>query len=113
MLTEIEGVLRDREKTHGDFKTHAVVSVGLKQCVEEYWKNGHSPLQTLTNECVTREALDMILHKIGRIVAGDEMEPDHWLDIVGYATLVVLRLADSVEEMEAGGVSCTKEWVEG
>ena len=53
----------------------------------------------------------MILHKIGRIVAGDEMEPDHWLDIAGYATLVVLRLADSVEEMGVGEVSFKREGI--
>ena len=34
----------------------------------------------------------MILHKIGRIVAGDEREVDHWQDIAGYATLAVKEL---------------------
>lgn len=34
------------------------------------------------------EALDMICHKIARILAGDPNEPDHWHDIAGYATLV-------------------------
>jgi hypothetical protein len=35
-----------------------------------------------------REALDMIAHKIGRILAGNPMYKDHWDDIAGYATLV-------------------------
>jgi hypothetical protein len=36
-----------------------------------------------------REALDMILHKISRICTGDPTFKDHWVDIVGYATLVI------------------------
>jgi hypothetical protein len=41
---------------------------------------------------VQREALEMILHKIGRIVTGNPNEPDHWLDIEGYARLARERL---------------------
>lgn len=35
-----------------------------------------------------REALEMIMHKIGRIIAGDPDFRDHWVDIAGYAMLV-------------------------
>lgn len=38
------------------------------------------------------ESLDMIAHKIGRIIAGDPNVEDHWRDIAGYATLVADRL---------------------
>jgi len=38
------------------------------------------------------EALDMIAHKIGRIVNGDPDYEDSWRDIAGYATLVADRL---------------------
>lgn len=38
------------------------------------------------------EALDMIIHKIGRIVNGNPDVVDHWLDIAGYAKLVADRL---------------------
>jgi hypothetical protein len=38
------------------------------------------------------ETLDMIAHKIGRIIAGNAAEPDHWRDIAGYAQLVANRL---------------------
>jgi hypothetical protein len=40
-----------------------------------------------------QEALDMICHKIGRIVNGDPNYADSWVDIAGYATLVADRLA--------------------
>jgi hypothetical protein len=33
-----------------------------------------------------REALDMICHKIARILSGaDPRDPEHWTDIAGYA----------------------------
>ena len=38
------------------------------------------------------EALEMICHKIARIVAGDPDFADHWRDIAGYATLVANEL---------------------
>ena len=39
-------------------------------------------------EQTQRESLDMIAHKIGRILAGDPDFRDHWDDIAGYAKLV-------------------------
>jgi len=39
-----------------------------------------------------REALDMICHKIARIVNGNPDYADSWTDIAGYATLVAERL---------------------
>jgi len=38
------------------------------------------------------EALEMIVHKIGRIVNGNPDVVDHWVDIAGYAKLVSDRL---------------------
>jgi hypothetical protein len=35
-----------------------------------------------------RESLDMIAHKIARILNGNPNVHDHWHDIAGYATLV-------------------------
>ena len=39
-----------------------------------------------------REALDMIAHKIARIIAGNPEDIDSWVDIAGYAELVVEEL---------------------
>ena len=39
-----------------------------------------------------QEALEMILHKIARIVNGDPDYADSWVDIAGYAKLVADRL---------------------
>ena len=38
------------------------------------------------------EALEMIVHKIGRIVNGNPDKVDHWTDIAGYAKLIADRL---------------------
>ena len=42
-----------------------------------------------------QEALDMICHKIGRIINGDPDYADSWVDIAGYAQLVANRLQGS------------------
>jgi hypothetical protein len=42
------------------------------------------------------EALEMIAHKIGRIVNGDPDYADSWIDIAGYAKLV----ADELQGVE-------------
>lgn len=39
-----------------------------------------------------KEALEMLAHKIGRILNGDPDYADSWDDIAGYATLVANRL---------------------
>lgn len=75
-----EQVLAERQKTHGSFEEHAALTQALKDTVRDSpgWNNlswQHS------------EALEMILHKIGRIMAGNPNYTDHWVDIAGYATL--------------------------
>jgi hypothetical protein len=41
-----------------------------------------------------REALEMILHKIARILNGDPNFKDSWTDIIGYARLVERELSE-------------------
>lgn len=43
---------------------------------------------------VSAEALEMIAHKIARILNGDLSYPDSWHDIAGYALRVEARLRD-------------------
>ena len=38
------------------------------------------------------EAIDMIIHKLGRIINGNPDHIDNWVDIAGYSTLVADRL---------------------
>ena len=76
----IDKTLKQRQKTHGDFKTHAQISQELKAVLWKYDYQNLSPEQC--------EALEMIVHKIARILNGNANHVDHWHDIAGYATLV-------------------------
>ena len=81
----LEEILAAREKTHGDFGTHAAITDAIKYHMHNSSKWSYlSPTQ--------REALDMTAHKIGRILAGDPGHKDHWDDIAGYTTLVAREL---------------------
>lgn len=79
---DTEELLNRRAKTHGDYVIHAQITQALKYVLHEHG----SKWNTLTSS--QRESLEMILHKIGRIIAGDAGFKDHWDDIAGYAKLV-------------------------
>ena len=90
-----EELLNERERTHGRFSTHAWVTQGIKEIITINFAP-HEYRQTSSQHTrrVIQEACDMIAHKLGRIVAGNEFESDHWADIAGYATLVVKHLEE-------------------
>ena len=82
----IHDTLVEREKTHGSFKSHAELSQHLKSILKERrtaWEELYD---------MQREALEMICHKMARIINGNPHEADHWHDISGYATLVADQL---------------------
>jgi hypothetical protein len=86
-MSDIDKVLDERGDRYGKFVGHASVSQSLKWVVRnslEMRKKNLEPDQ--------QEALDMICHKIARIVNGDPNYADSWIDIAGYATLVADRL---------------------
>ena len=79
----VETMLTEREKTHGNFRDHARCTRRLKAVLRDELEIVGNPI-TMEQE----EALDMIFHKIGRIVAGNANFVDHWDDLAGYSTLV-------------------------
>ena len=81
----IEEILNEREETHGKFEDHAAITDAIKFDMQQ-----SSNWSTLGS--MKREALDMIAHKIGRILAGNPNVKDHWDDIAGYATLISREL---------------------
>jgi hypothetical protein len=87
MTTDINALLVEREKTHGDYMTHARVTQDLKRVMRHHVAD----LDRGMDDDMA-ETLAMIAHKIGRIIAGNPAEPDHWRDIAGYAQLVANRL---------------------
>jgi hypothetical protein len=88
-------LLAERGKTHGDFTDHARITSRLKDVVlDELHERTMRGQPLLTME--QRESLDMILHKIGRIIAGNAGFQVHWDDIAGYAKLVSERCPQNV-----------------
>jgi hypothetical protein len=83
----IHEILNERGKRYGKFKNHAEISQRLKYVVADALSNRKGVV-----EDDQREALDMICHKIARIVNGDPDYADSWIDIAGYAQLVADRL---------------------
>ena len=83
----INEILAERGKTHGDFKDHAKTAQRLKFTLREQSKDWQ-----IDFSYTQQEALEMICHKIARIVAGDPNFADHWRDIAGYSTLVANEL---------------------
>lgn len=86
-MSDINKTLDERGSRYGPFAGHAEVTQRLKLVIAtELGQRGKAlaPDQ--------QEALDMICHKIGRIVNGDPDYDDSWVDIAGYAQLIVNRL---------------------
>lgn len=83
METNIADILIERGSRYGEFKRHAEITIALKQIIDLYGDH-------LADD--QREALDMIMHKVGRILNGDPNYADSWIDIAGYAKLVADRL---------------------
>ena len=73
-------IVHERQHTHGDFSSHAVCTQKLKDLARQCpnWDK-LAP--------VHKEALEMILFKVGRVLTGDPSFKDHWDDIAGYAQL--------------------------
>ena len=86
-MIDIKQTLNERGKRYGSFKGHAEVSQRLKVVVQEELETREKFLPP-----VQQEAVDMILHKLARIVNGDSNYIDSWRDIVGYTQLVVDEL---------------------
>lgn len=85
MTDKLSEVLVERKSQHGDFDDHARISQDLKAIMrrEIGW-------QRLTK--TQQEGLEMIQHKIARILAGDPSHLDHWLDIEGYTRITRERI---------------------
>jgi len=84
---EVDAILDARAKDYGKFIEGAEIMQMLKRLVHNYIEDRETPLAF-----DQREALDMIIHKMGRIINGNPDKVDHWTDIAGYATLVADRL---------------------
>ena len=77
----VDSTITERGKRYGRFEDGALIMRQLKDIAHKSpsWKR-MQPNQ--------KEAMDMILHKVGRILNGDPDYADSWIDIAGYAKLI-------------------------
>ena len=82
-------IIRERAKTHGEYNRTARLAQDLKTRIRaEDHRLSHAQL----------EALEMICVKMARIVCGNPDEPDHWIDVCGYAKLGMGHISPAIEE---------------
>ena len=87
MKQTIDEVLNERGARYGTFQGHAEISQHLKQTIRRYLERRE---QHLADDQL--EALEMICHKLARIINGDPNYHDSWTDVAGYSQLVADRL---------------------
>jgi len=84
-VSNVEQTLQERGNRYGSFDSHATITQNIKRAMQR------SPnWESLDDDM--REALEMVAHKIGRILNGDPAYADSWHDIAGYVRLVEQRL---------------------
>ena len=96
MTIKVEDVLKERGERYGSFARHAIISQNLKLVVHEEIAKKNKQL-----DADQYEAIEMIFHKIARIINGDPDYADNWVDIAGYATLVADRLTKQTNDANA------------
>lgn len=82
----VEDILSERGKVYGSFSDVSSVYCGIKNALDNGVNRDVNPRFDA--------ALDMIAMKMARIVCGDPTHVDNFLDIAGYATLVVKSLEE-------------------
>lgn len=87
---DISAVLQERGSRYGKFTGHAKITQQLKTVM---WD--HPGWAKLDDDMC--EALEMVAHKIGRILNGDPKYADNWIDLAGYSKLVADRLENGTE----------------
>ena len=90
-MSDINKTLNEREENYGVFSGQAYKAQSLKEIMHD---SDEWFLLTMSQ----KEALDMIQHKIARILNGKGNDyADNWHDIAGYATLIERELIDVKE----------------
>lgn len=81
----IDKTLSERESNYGEYIDLATISQRLKETIRDTnnWEELSPDM---------KETLDMICHKMARILNGNPYHFDSWHDIIGYARLVEIYL---------------------
>lgn len=87
MTNDLHQILTERGDRYGTFQGHAQISRAFKRLADGFAAERG---KVLADD--QQEAMDMIFHKIARVLNGDPNYADSWQDIAGYAQLVADRL---------------------
>ena len=87
-----DDILKERGKEYGEFPIHAEISQAMKELLKGNTRLDH----------VHTEALEMIFHKIARILNGNPNNMDSWADIAGYAELVTRYIKSKSANIDIG-----------
>ena len=82
---QVNELLNERETRYGRFENHAQLTQNLKATL-------HAAPKWHALSASQKESLEMICHKIARVLNGDPDYVDNWTDIAGYAVLVESEL---------------------
>lgn len=84
-MKDIDATLTARGQRYGKFEDQACIA----QCMKNFMRDTEG-WQRMDDD--QKEALEMIQHKVARLLNGDPDYHDTWHDIAGYAKLVADRL---------------------
>jgi hypothetical protein len=85
LITDVNATTAARQSRYGTLQENGLISQDLKNRMRASPK-----WEELAAD--QKEALDMIQHKVSRILAGDVTYADNWHDIAGYASVIDKRL---------------------
>lgn len=85
-MADIDATLQERGDKYGDFREHGRLSQQIKHVMQTSRNWAFLPFYL-------QEGLDMIAHKIGRMLNGDPFYDDNFHDIIGYTKLMQDRAA--------------------
>lgn len=85
-MSEINDVLAERGADYGPYAGVADISQAMKRVIRGETLVAKTNWHSLTN--AQQEGLEMMVHKMARILNGNPNIKDHWVDIAGYAKRV-------------------------
>ena len=101
---EITETLKARQSTHGNFEATASIAQSFSRIL-------HSSPNWARLKDWQREGLELVLHKIARILSGDPNFIDSYRDCIGYTQLMINKLMESTEASDV--VSVRQYFVDG
>lgn len=83
----IQEILQERGSRYGSFTEHARITQNIKRAMQDSPNFADLP-------DAMKESLEMLAHKLGRILNGDPTYKDSWTDIIGYTRLIEQELVE-------------------